>query len=315
MGRRWVAGSWGSPDDWRLVEYEAPAPGPGEVTIRIRAAGVNPADAKHLARPRPGLELPAPIGYEVSGLLAAAGPGTEITTGPASVGDEVVAFRVRGGYATEITVPAQTVLRKPAGLTHAEAANLLLAGTTAADMLRVVAAQPGDLVLLHGASGAVGLSLLQQAALRGIRVIGTASPGRFDAVRAFGGTPVAHGDGLHGRVVRALADGGASRIDAALDAVGTDEAVEVSLALVPDRARIVTIVAVAAAAEHGFRAISGSQPGSARFRDEVREPLVALAEQGLLQVPVAHEYPLDQAPQALRMLASGHPGGKVALIP
>ncbi|WP_193596207.1 NADP-dependent oxidoreductase [Microbacterium sp. YJN-G] len=315
MAMRWVAPSWGAPAEWRFEDYEPPAPGPGEVTIRVHAAGVNPADAKHVAAPRPGVEPPVPIGYEVSGVVTAIGPDTGIVTGAAAVGDEVIAFRVRGGYATALTVPAQKVLRKPAPLTHPEAANLLLAGTTAAEMLHVVGAEAGQTLLLHGASGAVGLSLLQQAALRGIRVIGTASPARFEEVRRYGGIPVAYGPGLSTRVDEALAALGADRIDAALDAVGTAEAVDTSLALVADRARIVTIAASGAAAEHGFRAIAGSQPASAAFRDAARIDLVDLAERGLLVVPMALEFPLDQAPQAHAMLAGGHPGGKIALIP
>jgi len=315
MARHWIAPDFGAPDAWRFEEYDVPAPGPGEVTIRVLAAGVNPADAKHVAAPRPGVEMPVPIGYEVSGVLTAIGPDTGIVTGAASVGDEVIAFRVRGGYATELTVPAQKVLRKPAALTHPEAANLLLAGTTAAEMLQVVHAAPGETVLLHGASGAVGVSVLQQAALHGIRVIGTASPARFDEVRRFGGIPVAHGDGLADRVRAARDAVGAEGIDAALDGVGTDEAVAVSRELVGDPSRIVTIAAPAAATEHGFHAIAGSMPDSARFRDGIREHLVELAERGALVVPVAREFPLDEAPQALALLATGHPGGKIALIP
>jgi len=315
MARHWIAPDFGSPDAWRFEEYDVTSPGAGEVTIRVHAAGVNPADAKHVAQPRPGVEMPVPIGYEVSGVLTAIGPDTDIVTGPAVVGDEVIAFRVRGGYASEITVPAQKVLRKPAALTHAEAANLLLAGTTAAEMLQIVRAEPGEVLLLHGASGAVGVSVLQQAALRGIRVIGTARRERFDEVRRFGGVPVEYGDGLADRVEAARDAVGAAHIDAALDAVGTDEAVTVSRELVGNPSRIVTIAAPAAAAEHGFHAIAGSMPDSARFRDGIREHLVELAESGALVVPVAREFALDQAPQALALLASGHPGGKIALIP
>ncbi len=311
----WIAPAWGSPETWRFVEYEPPAPAQGEVTIRVHAAGVNPADAKHVAAARPGVELPEPIGYEVSGVITAIGPDTGIVTGPASVGDEVIAFRVRGGYATEITVPAQKVLRKPATLTHAQAANLLLVGTTASAMLYAVDAKPGETVLLHAASGAVGVSVLQQAAVLDIRVIGTASRARFDEVRRFGGIPVEYGDGLASRIRAALADTGVERIGAALDAAGTDEAVQSSLEFVRDRQRIVTIVAPTAATEHGFQASSGSQPETARYRDEVREHLVELAEQGQLTVPMAREFSLSDAPAALELVASGHPGGKIALIP
>lgn len=312
MARHWIATSWGSPDDWQFVEYEVPRPGPGEVTVRVHAAGVNPADAKHVVAARPGAELPVPIGYEISGEITALGPDTTIGSGDAAVGDEVIAFRVRGGYATELTIPADEAFAKPTALTHAEAANLLLAGTTAAEMLAVTGAAPGETILLHGASGAVGVSVLQQAARRGIRVIGTASSGRFDVVERFGGIPVSYGPGLAVRVRDAAAG---AAISAGLDAVGTDEAVDVSLELVADPRRIVTIAAPRRAKSDGILAIAGSMPDSARFRDAVRGDLVSLAEAGELVVPVARTFSLEDAPAALALLADGHPGGKLALIP
>lgn len=311
MASQWIARTPGPPEGWDFVGYEPPAPRAGEVTIRVRAAGVNPADAKHVAAPRGGVEFPVAIGYEVSGELIAIGPNTSIGSGAAAIGDEVVAFRVGGGYSTELTVPAEKVFAKPTTLTHPEAANLLLVGTTAAEMLAVTGAAPGETILLHGASGAVGLSVLQQARLRGIRVIGTASESRFDEVRRFGGIPVRYGTGLSDRV-RDAADG---PIAAALDAVGTDEAVDVSLALVADRRRIVTIAAFGRAEADGILAIAGSMPASTRFRDEVRGELVSLAQNGDLVVPMARNFALDQAPEAHRLLATGHPGGKLALIP
>jgi NADPH:quinone reductase-like Zn-dependent oxidoreductase len=311
VAERWIATTWGGPETWELVETHVPEPGPGEVTVRVLAAGVNPADAKHVATPRDGVELPVPIGYEISGVVTAIGPDTRIGSGEVSLGDEVIAFRVRGGFATELTFPAEKAFAKPTTLTHAEAANLLLAGTTAAEMLHVAGVTPGETVLLHGASGAVGVSVLQQAALRGITVIGTASEARAQVVRDFGGIPVRYGPGLADRV-RALAG---DDVVASLDAVGTDEAIDVSLELVADRSRVVTIAAAARAAAEGILAIAGSQPASARFRDQIRGELVALAQNGELAVPLARTFPLDEAPAALALLAEGHPGGKLALIP
>lgn len=310
MARHWVARSWGPPAGWTLDETDVASPGPGEVTIRVVAAGVNPADAKHVAAPRPGAELPVSIGYEVSGVLTAIGPGTSIGSGTATVGDEVVAFRVQGGWATELTVPAKDVFAKPAGLGHAQAANLLLAGSTAAQMLDVTRVRRAETVLLHGASGAVGVSVLQQAALMGARVIGTASAKSSDRVREFGGIPVAYGPGLRDRVL----DAAEGRVDAALDAVGTDEAVDVSLSLVADRSRIVTIVAAARAGAEGFRAIAGAQPESAAFRDSVRQQLLDLAADGRLRVPIARTFALTDGREAIDYVMQGHPGGKVALI-
>ncbi len=311
MTRQWVAKQWGGLENWEFIEREVEAPGPGEVTIRVRAAGVNPADYKHVSSPRPGLTLPAPIGYEVAGELIALGPDTEIASGGGAIGDAVVAFRISGGYATEVTVPAKDVFAKPPRLDDAEAANLLLVGATASQMLHVTDVRAGETILLHGASGAVGVSVLQQAAERGVRVIGTASEARFSEVRRFGGLPIAYGPGLAERA-REAAQG---RISAALDAIGTDEAIDVSLELVPDRTRIVTIVAAARAQAEGFLAINGVQPESAAYRDSVRAELLELAGSGRLQVPVARTYPLADAVDALRFLQEGHPGGKLALIP
>jgi len=308
---QWRATRWGGPENWEFAEVEVPEPRQGEVTIRVGAAGVNPADYKHVAAPRAELQLPVPIGYEVAGVLSAIGPDTTIASGGGAIGDAVVAFRIHGGYATEVTVPAKDVFAKPARLSDEEAANLLLVGTTAAQMLHVTDVRAGETILVHGASGAVGVSILQQAAEIGARVIGTASEPSFARVRRFGGLPVEYGPGLAERVAEAAQ----GRIAAALDTVGTDEAVDVSLQLVPDRVRIVTIVAAKRAEEEGYHAVFGAQPESQAFRDAHRAELLELAGSGRLQVPVARTYPLADAPEALAFLKEGHPGGKLALIP
>ncbi|MFL6134714.1 MAG: zinc-binding alcohol dehydrogenase family protein [Nocardioidaceae bacterium] len=310
MAQHWIAAEPGDLEVFSLEEYDVPPPGPGEVTIEVRAAGMNPADYKHVATGDPKT-FPKAVGYEVAGVISAVGPGTRIASGGGRPGDEVLAFRVAGGWATELTVPAVDVFAKPASMSYAEAANLLLAGCTAAEMLHVTDVAEGETVLVHGASGAVGVSVLQQAADRGVRVIGTASEGSFDRVRRYGGVPVRYGAGLEQRV-REAAPGG---VAAALDCVGTDEAVDVSLALVDDRARIVTIAAAGRAQTEGFRAIAGAMPASKAYRDAVRADLVRAAGEGRLSVPVAGTYPLVEALTALERLRGQHPGGKLALIP
>jgi NADPH2:quinone reductase len=311
MEQKWVATDFGGLDVFEKVEAHVPEPAAGEVTIEVRAAGMNPADYKHVASPGDRSALPIDIGYEAAGVVSALGPDTELASGGGAVGDEVLAFRISGGYASAITVKAANVFAKPAGLSFEEAANLLLAGTTAAEMLDVVHVSEGDTILLHGASGAVGVSVLQQAALIGARVIGTASRSSFETITRFGGIPLEYGEGLADRVREAAPEG----IDAALDAVGTDEAVDVSLELVADRSRIVTIAAPGRAKQEGFVAIGGAMPASAKFRDEARARLIQLAADGKLTVPMARTFPLDDARDALEFLSSQHPGGKVALIP
>lgn len=310
MAQHWIATRPGGTEVFELVDHDVPTPGTGEVTIAVRAAGMNPADAKHVARGNPA-DFPRPIGYEVAGVVTAVGPETEIASGPVAVGDEVLAFRIVGGWATDVTVPARDVFAKPPSLSFGEAANLLLAGCTASEMLHVTGVGAGDVVLVHGASGAVGVSVLQQAALLGATVIGTASEQSFETVRRFGGIPVAYGAGLEQRVRDLAPDG----VTAALDCVGTDEAVDVSLALVADRARIVTIAAADRARADGFPAIAGVMPASKAYRDSVRGDLVRLAGEGALVVPVARTFPLADAVAATELLLGGHPGGKLVLEP
>ena len=304
----WIAARPGGLEVLALVPVDVAAPSTGEVTIDVRAAGINPADYKRITNG--DFTEPATIGFEVSGVISALGPDTRLASGDGAVGDEVLAFRVSGGYASKLTVPAADVFAKPAALDHPAAANLLLAGTTAAEMLDVTGVAPGETVVVHGASGAVGVSVLQQARLIGARVIGTAGPSSFDRVRRFGATPVAYGDGLQSRL-RELAPEG---VAAALDTVGTDEAVDVSLELVADRDRIVTIAARHRAQQDGIRMIGGSMPASAAFRDHARARLIELAGEGSLVVPIAATYPLAEAREALALLQTGHPGGKLALL-
>ncbi len=308
----WTAHGFTGLDSFVLAQREVPAPGPGEITVAVTAAGVNPADLKHVRRATDPTLLPLPIGYELAGRISRMGPGAVLGSGaPAAIGDSVVAFRVHGGYAGALTVPAGDAFALPDGTDELAAAGLLLAGTTAAELLRRSGATAGDTVLVHGASGAVGTTLLQLARRAGVRIVGTAGRGRQDAVARFGGVPVAYGAGLTERL-RAAAPGG---VVAALDCAGTDEAVAASLDLVPDRSRILTVAAPAAAREHGFVALSGAAPDSAAFRDAVRGELVALLAAGELEVPVAQVFPLSEAVTALGLVASGRAHGKVILVP
>jgi NADPH2:quinone reductase len=305
----WIATRPGGLDVLELVPADVAPPAAGEVTINVHAAGINPADHKRIANG--DFTQPVTIGFEVSGVVSELGPGTQLASGGGAVGDEVLAFRISGGYASKLTVPAADVFAKPVGVEHPAAANLLLAGTTAAEMLHVTGIGVGETIVVHGASGAVGVSVLQQARLLGAHVIGTAGPDSFDTIAQFGATPVAYGEGLESRL-RELAPEGFA---AALDAVGTDEAVDVSLALVANRDRIVTIAAMKRADQEHIRVIGGSMPASAAFRDGVRARLISLADEGKLLVPVARTYPLAEAREALAFLQDGHPGGKLALLP
>jgi NADPH:quinone reductase len=312
-GRQWIAPDFGGPEVLRLRDVEIPPPGPGEVTIAVRAAGMNPADYKHFGPGQDRRLLPLTIGYEAAGVLSVIGPGTSIATGAGTVGDEVIAFQILGGYASALNVRASDVFAKPATLNFAQAANLLLAGTTAAELLATAGVADGDTVLLHGAAGAVGLSVLQQARLIGARVIGTASKDNFGIVESFGAVPIPYGGGpgeLEARV-RGAAPGG---IAAVLDTVGSDEAVDASLALLHDRRRLVSLVAFRRAAAEGFTAIGASNPASGPFRARARAGLIGLAAAGDLTVRIARTFPFQDAQEAITTLRGPHPSGKLALV-
>jgi NADPH:quinone reductase len=308
--RQWIAASLGGPEVLQLREVEVPVPGPGEVTIGVRASGMNPADYKSISPGQDPALLPLTVGFEAAGVILGVGPDTAIATGSGGAGDEVIAYQIQGGYASAITVPAADVFAKPAALSFAQAANLLLAGTTAAELLFRAGVADGDTVLLHGASGAVGVSVLQQARLIGARVIGTASEANFGVVKGFGGLPIAYGDGLAERVRHAAPEG----VAAVLDAVGSDEAVDTSLALLEDRKRFVTLVAFDRAATEGFVAIGLLNPDSGPFRAQARTRIVELAAAGDLTVPMARTFPFEEGREALALLAGPHPSGKLALL-
>jgi NADPH:quinone reductase-like Zn-dependent oxidoreductase len=257
--------------------------------------------------------LPLRLGLEAAGEVTAVGPDAVGPAGPVAVGDEVIAFRVSGGYAAELVVPAQSLIPKPPVLGWAEASGLMLAGATAWHALVATAVTAGDTVLVHGAAGGVGLIAIQLAKGRGATVVGTASPARHDLLREFGAIPVAYGDGLADRVRAAAPQG----VTAALDLVGTDEAVDASVALVADRTRIATIAAPRRGLELGIKVLGGSpgaDPGTA-IRGGARLELARLTGQGRLRVLVDRTFPLENAADAHRLSMGGHVAGKIALIP
>lgn len=310
-----IAAAYGGPEVLSVVDQPVPEPGPGEARIAVRASGVNPSDYKTYsgAFGTDPAKLPLRIGSEVAGVVTAAGPGAAGPAGPVAAGDEVIGYRVTGGYAAELTVPAGTLVPRPAQLDWPQAAGLLLTGVTAWHALEAAGVGAGDTVLVHGASGGVGVMAVQLAAARGATVIGTASPARHELLAELGAVPAAYGDGLADRV-RAAAPGG---VDAALDLVGTDEAVDVSLELVADRSRIASIAAFGRGPGLGIKLLGGgpgADPGTA-IRQEARLKLVGLAEAGQLRVLVSRTWPLAEVAAAHRELMSGHTTGKMALIP
>ena len=305
-----VATQYGGPEVLDIIEVPTPEPGAGEVRIGVRGAGVNPIDFKVYSgmfgtKPE---NLPIRLGCEVAGVIEAVGP--DVTD--FAVGDEVIAHQVSGGYAEQIVAPVATLVRKPTNLDWSEAAGLLLTGATAVHALAAVDASAGETILIHGAGG-VGLAAIQLAAARGIRAIATASEARHDELRALGAEPVTYGDGLLERVQSLAPDG----IDAAFDTVGTDEALEVSLALVPNRDRIATIANFTTAPAAGIKVLGGgpgADPGT-DIRSAAKFELAELAGDGRFRVVLDRTFPLADVAAAHQYQARGHASGKVVLIP
>jgi NADPH:quinone reductase len=248
----------------------------------------------------------------VAGVVSAVGPGADGPAGPIAVGDEVIAAPVEGGYADTVTVPAANAVPKPAEVPWDVAAGTLLVGGTAVHALAVVDMKRGETLLVHGAAGSVGQVAVQLAVAAGVTVIGTAAERNHELLRGYGAIPVAYGSGLADRV-RAVAPDG---VDAAIDTVGTDEAVDTSLELVADRSRIVSIAAFGRA-DSGITLIGGgpgADPGT-EIRANAWRTLLPAEADGTLKIVVARTYPLAEAAEALQFVREGHAGGKVVLLP
>jgi len=310
-----VAAAFGGPEVLSVVDEPLGDFGVGNVRVAVKAVGVNPADYKVYSGEfgRDVSQLPMHLGFEAAGVVVATGEEAEGPAGPIRAGDEVILYRVPSAYAGELIVPTASVVRKPAALSFEEASGLMVAGATATHALASTEVERGDTVLIHGASGGVGLMAVQLAVNAGARVIGTAAQPGHEYLRMLGAEPVLYGEGLLDRT-RALAPEG---VDAAIDTVGSDEAIDVPIALVADRNRIATIAAFGRGFALGLKVLGGApgaDPGT-EIRAAARLDLTRLVEAGKLRVRVAATVPLVEAAAAHRQSAAGHTHGKIALIP
>ncbi len=309
-----VATALGGPEVLALVDEPDREPGPGEVVLDVRAAGVNPIDYKRYAGGfGPPPELPLHLGSEAAGVVRAVGPDAIGPRGPVKVGDEVIAYRIDGAYAERVVGPAASMAPKPATLDWEPTSGLMLTGVTAIHTLAVVGLADGETLLFHGGAGGVGITAIQVAVDRGARVIATAREANHTFLHALGAEPITYGPGLLERVREVEPDG----VDAAIDGVGSPEALQVSLAAVKDAARFATIVGSPAAFDAGVKVLGGApgaDPGT-EIRHAARLELVDRVAAGTLEVFVARSYPLAEVAAAHREVMGGHVRGKVVLVP
>jgi NADPH:quinone reductase-like Zn-dependent oxidoreductase len=297
--------SYGNPDVIEVTEVDEPLVGPDTVLVEVAAASVNPVDWKVVAGYLQGAfphHLPLVPGWDVAGTVAAVGPAVTSV----AVGDRVAAYDREdhvqlGTYAERTSVNERAVARIPDGVSFETAAALPLAGLTAAQLLDAAEVTTGDTVLVHAAAGGVGSMAVQLAALRGARVVGTASVGNHDYVRGLGAEPVEYGDALVDNV-RTVTDS----VDVVIDLVGGD-ALAATPTLLAEGGRVASVVDA-----DGVHELGGSyvfvRPDAAGLAG-----LLGLVAAGDLRVEVAETFPLERTADALTRSMDGHVRGKVVI--
>jgi NADPH:quinone reductase-like Zn-dependent oxidoreductase len=297
---------YGDTDVLQVVDVPRPVPGTGEVLVRVKAAGINPGEAKirqGLLHERWPATFPSGQGSDLAGVVEQLGPDVRDIT----AGDEVIGFtHNRASQAELVVVEARDLTPRPAGVPWEVAGSLFVVGATAWAAVGAVRPEPGDVVVVSAAAGGVGSIVVQLLTRAGATVIGLAGPANHDWLSAHGVIPVSHGDGVADRI-RAVAGG---HVDAMIDTWGSgyvDLAIELGVA--PDR--IDTIVDWDRAREVGAKT-DGNMAGA---RAEVLAELAALIDTGALEVPIAAVYPLDQVRDAYRELEQQHTRGKIVLVP
>lgn len=290
--------SYGGPEMLQLVEVEEPHAGPGQVRIAVRAAGVNGIDWKiragYLQEMRP-LELPAGTGADAAGVIDEIGDDVQgVALGDAVFGSGTATY---AEYAVLSSWAAM-----PDGLSFEEAAGYPIPVETAVRILKQVGVQPGQTLLVSGASGGVGSAVLQIARDRGITVIATASPANQDYLRSLGAVATTYGDGLVDRV-RALAPNG---VDAALDLAGSGVIPE--LIELTGAGQKVLSIADFDAPKHGAQVSVTTDNAPAAYAEAAR-----LFRQGHFRLRTDKSFPLSDAAAAQAASAEGHTTGRIIL--
>jgi NADPH:quinone reductase-like Zn-dependent oxidoreductase len=299
MSSVYVFNHYGGPDAQELIDRPIPVPGPGEMTIEVRAAGVNPVDwqlrAGHVGQAR---HLPVPMGHEVSGVVIVLDDDVDgFTVGDAVLGPVAPGH---GGFAEHTAVRAAAIESKPEKISFTDAATLPVAGATAYDGIHQIELEAGQTILIIGIGGGVGLMAAQIGNFHGLSVIGTASDSKREAVESTGATLVPYGQGLPERIA-AITPGG---VDLILDLVG-GQALRELAALATDRARVISVADPDTAVALGGHALERTADALAGITDVV--------ERGLVDPHVTATYPLDRAGEAIAAVETGHATGKIVV--
>jgi NADPH2:quinone reductase len=305
---------FGGVEALHLRNVERPPVGPRQVLVRVLASGTNPVDAAvRSAGTWAGIELPAVIGYEASGVVQEAG---SCVTDLASGDDVFFASEIFGNrwgtYAEYCVVEADVVARKPERLSHVEAAAVPLAGGTAWEaVVRRLAVRPGESILIHGGAGGVGHFAVQIAKASGAFVIATASTDHQDFLRELG-TDVPLDYRTEDVIARTLEVTDGEGVDTTLDCVGR-RLLQASMEATRPFGRMATIVALPDDLADAYLQ-NLTIHGIFLTRERRRlEELARLLERGQVRPVVDQVLPLEEARRAHERLESRHGRGKVVL--
>jgi len=310
-----VMPKFGGPDLFEESDVERPEPGPGEVLVRAVAVGTNPVEAKfRAAGASMGLEAPIILGTDVSGVVKEVGPGVT----DFSPGDEVYYSKElfgpgsNGAYAEYSVAAASIVAKKPAVLSHQEAAAVPLAGGTAYEaIVRRLGVRVGQTILIQGGSGGVGHFAVQIARAAGARVLATAGTGNQRTLEDLG-VDVAIDYTRDDVAQLALDDTAGAGVDAVFDTAGGSTVVE-SIAYTRPFGRIATILG-GAGDFTPFYVKNQTLHGVFLTRERARlDEITLLIKRGQMRPIVDEVLPINQVGKAHERLESGHGRGKVVL--
>ena len=299
---------YGDVDVLTVADVPVPDPGAGQVLVRVKAAGINPGEAKireGLLHARWPATFPSGQGSDLAGVVDRLGPG--VTT--AAAGNEVIGWvDTRSAQAEYAVVDADNLASKPADVPWEVAGALGVAGFTAWAAIRAVNLTAGDTVAVSGAAGGVGSLTVQLARRAGATVVGIAGQHNQEWLREHGAIPVRYGEDLVGRIFDALLT--TPQVDAFIDTHGGDYVVFAINELGVEPSRVDTIANFDAVREYGVKSEGNAAGASAATLAELAQLIAA----GELEVPIAATYPLDQVREAYAELATGHVRGKIVLL-
>jgi NADPH:quinone reductase len=313
--RAMVTPQFGGADLFEERDVESPHPEAGEVLVRVVATGTNPVDAKLRTNgSSAGLEAPIILGADISGVVEEVGPGvTDLAPGDeVYYTPEVFGPRSNGSYAEYHVAKADIVAKKPASLSHEEAAAVPLAGGTAYEaIVRRLALRVGETILIHGGAGGVGSFAVQIAKAAGARVLATASSDNQEILKELGADVAIDYKSEDVKEV-AFDDTGGEGVDTVLDTVGGGTIVE-SIPATKTSGRLATILGAQGDLTPLYQN-NQTLYGVFLTRERTRlEEMSTLIERGQVRPLVAEVLPLEEVGKAHERLDSGHGRGKVVL--